>query len=201
MYKAILKPLLDFLIALVCLVILSPVFLLLIVILLFVNSGRVFFIQKRIGKNEEPFFIYKFRTMKDLKDTVGRTLPDDMRQQGFGNLLRRLHLDELPQLLNVLKGDLSLIGPRPLLPEYLPYYSINQKKRHDVKPGITGLSQVLGGNSLEWHQRLRLDSFYAEKISFGLDLRILAMTLGYIFSKQKKGKAFSRSFIDSLLNP
>ncbi len=201
MYRSIVKPLFDFVTALVCLVLFSPILILLILILLFLNKGNIFFIQKRIGKNEKSFFIYKFRTMKDLKDANGNYLPDDMRQQSFGTFLRRLHLDELPQLFNVLKGDLSLIGPRPLLPEYLRYYSASQNKRHDVRPGITGLSQVLGGNSLEWHQRLRMDSFYAEKISFMLDIRVMLMTLTYIFKKHKKGKAFSKSFIDSLPHP
>ena len=196
-YISLIKPLTDAILSFIVLLALSPLLLLISTCLLISGGGPVLFIQKRIGKNERPFLIYKFRTMPVKLDSFGKLLPDEERQSTFGNMLRFLHLDELPQFWNVIKGDISIIGPRPLLPEYLPYYSDNQKKRHNVKPGITGLSQIYGGNSLPWNQRLRLDSFYAENISFGLDMLVFAKSLVYIFKGKQGKQIFSKSFIDS----
>jgi len=170
--------------ALLFLVLLSPLFLLIIIVLAIKNKGNVFFIQKRIGYQEKPFFLLKFKTMHDIVDSHGDLLPDLERQSGFGNFLRHYHLDELPQFINILKGDLNFIGPRPLLVEYLPYYNETQRTRHKVKPGISGLVQVLGGNALNWGQKLRLDVFYVMHQSFLLDCRIIGLTIAYFFKKR-----------------
>jgi len=199
MYKKVIKPAFDFIAALVSLVLLSPFFLIIAIVLFFVNQRKVFFTQKRAGYNEKIFTIIKFRTLRDIYDENGKQLPDFQRQFAFGTLIRRLHLDEMPQLFDILQGSSSFIGPRPLLPEYLPYYTEDQRKRHDVKPGITGLSQVNGANSLDWGERLRLDAFYAENCTCKMDLSILISTIRYIFMKpkaEKEKQLFSESFID-----
>jgi lipopolysaccharide/colanic/teichoic acid biosynthesis glycosyltransferase len=198
MYVSIIKPIVDRVGALVLLVPALPVVLLAAILLFLSNRGKVFFIQSRIGYRERKFKIIKLKTLRDVKGTEGNLLPDEDRTFPIGLLIRRLHIDELPQLLNVLLGDLSFVGPRPLLPEYLPYYSQYQKLRHDVKPGLTGLSQVMGGNALPWPQRLRLDAWYALHLSAGLDVRILAQTIRYMFSA-KQGKSshvFSEHFVE-----
>lgn len=194
-YISLLKPLFDFLIAFSLFIISSPILLFISVIQLIANKGQVFFIQTRIGKNEKPFQIYKFQTLRNVKDSTGKFLPDSERQTTLGNSLRKLHLDELPQLINVIKGDMALIGPRPLHPEYLSYYTDYQKSRHTVKPGITGLTQVFGGNGLPWNQRLRLDSFYALKLNSRLDILILLRTIAYFFHKKTSAPHLSESFI------
>lgn len=139
-------------------------------------GSPVFFTQMRPGQNGKIFKIYKFRTMTNEKDKNGELLPDEQRLKGVGKTIRRISLDELPQILNVLKGEMSFVGPRPLLPEYLPLYNARQATRHDVAPGITGLAQVMGRNAISWDEKLEWDAKYAEQISFWLDMKILALT-------------------------
>lgn len=193
------KPLFSYVAAFLLLILLSPVFIFIILIMTVTNNGEVFFFQKRVGYNEKIFWLLKFKTLKDTKDISGRMLPDADRQFRLGTFLRHYHLDEMPQLFNVLKGDLNFIGPRPLLVEYLPYYTAEQRKRHLRKPGMTGLAQSLGGNMLNWHQRFRLDCFYAEKCSLALDIRIIKLTIRYFLKKRSDKNIqslFSESFID-----
>lgn len=198
-YISYMKPMLSFAAALVLLVLLSPLFIGVIIALAIANGGDIFFFQKRVGYNEKIFWLLKFKTLKDTKDSSGRMLPDTQRQFRLGTFLRYYHLDEMPQLFNVLKGDLNFIGPRPLLVEYLPYYNAEQRKRHLRKPGITGLAQSLGGNMLNWHQRFRLDCFYAERCSMALDIRVISLTIRYFLRKKAEKNIqslFSESFID-----
>ena len=175
-YK-IIKQLLDFHFALLLLALLSPIFLALIVCLFISNNNKVFFLQQRPGKDEKLFNIIKFKTMNDNRDKNGNLLPIEKRVTKLGSFIRKYSLDEIPQLLNVIKGDMSLIGPRPLLPEYLPFYTENEKKRHSVKPGITGLAQVNGRKLIDWDTRLKLDVYYVDNISFKMDLDILFKTI------------------------
>ncbi|MBT0607925.1 sugar transferase [Aequorivita echinoideorum] len=176
MYSRIIKPIFDFIFALLGLLILSPLFLIVMIGLFFANNGKPFFYQKRPGKGERIFTIVKFKTMNDKRDAQGNLLPDHARLTKIGRFVRGTSLDEIPQLLNVLKGDMSFVGPRPLLPEYLELYSPQQAKRHDVKPGITGWAQVNGRNAISWERKLELDSWYVEKQSFQLDIKILFLT-------------------------
>ena len=176
MYKNFIKPTLDFCFALMALLFLSPFLLFFILSLTVVNKGRPFFIQKRPGKNGKIFKIIKFKTMTDERDVEGNLLPDSERLTVIGKLVRKTSVDEMPQLLNVLKGDMSLIGPRPLLPEYLDLYNKRQSKRHLVRPGITGWAQVNGRNAISWNKKLELDVQYVENISPGLDLKIMWLT-------------------------
>jgi lipopolysaccharide/colanic/teichoic acid biosynthesis glycosyltransferase len=149
-----------------------------ITLLLFIrNNGSPFFLQKRPGKDEKIFRVLKFKTMTDNKDQKGRLLPDSERLTGLGKLIRKTSLDEIPQLINVLKGDMSLVGPRPLLPEYLSLYNSRQKRRHEVKPGITGWAQVNGRNAIEWNQKFEYDVWYVDHISFVLDMKIIFKTI------------------------
>lgn len=177
MYNTYIKPVFDFMIALVAVIILLPVILVTALIVYFSIGSPVMFSQIRPGKNEKLFRLYKFRTMNDLHDHTGELLADRERITSFGKILRRTSLDELPQLFNVLKGDLSLVGPRPLLVEYLPEYNEKQRKRHNVKPGITGWAQVMGRNTLTWEEKFNLDVYYVENISFMFDLKILFLTI------------------------
>ena len=172
----IVKRFLDFIIALTALLLLAPIFFVVFVCLLIANQGKAFFYQKRPGKNEKIFKIIKFKTMNDKKDENGEFLPFDQRVTKIGNFIRKYSLDEIPQLINVLKGDMSLVGPRPLLTDYLPLYSDIQKKRHDVKPGITGWAQVKGRNSISWNQKFTYDVWYVENISLLLDVKIMLLT-------------------------
>jgi lipopolysaccharide/colanic/teichoic acid biosynthesis glycosyltransferase len=176
MYVRVFKPSLDFLISVVVALILSPVFLILLFVIYFKLGKPVFFRQSRPGKNEKIFMFYKFRTMNNKCDSKGELLPDFERMNKFGRFLRKTSLDELPQLFNVIKGDLSLVGPRPLLVEYLPLYNETQKKRHMVKPGITGWAQINGRNAITWEDKFNLDLYYVENISFSLDLKIFFKT-------------------------
>jgi lipopolysaccharide/colanic/teichoic acid biosynthesis glycosyltransferase len=185
LYRSIVKPLVDFLLALVLLLILSPIILSSGFLLLFANKGKVFFFQQRPGLNAQPFKIIKFKTMRDTFDKKGGLLPDEVRLTIVGRFLRSVSLDELLQLINVLKGDMSIIGPRPLLMHYLPLYSKEQTRRHEVKPGITGWAQVNGRNSISWEEKFRLDIEYVDKLSFLFDCKILWMTL--IKVVQRKG--------------
>jgi len=177
MYQKTLKPLLDFLIATVALIIIAPIFILVLFLLTLANSGKPFFFQKRPGKNEKIFTIIKFKTMNDKKDKKGVLLPDDKRLTKVGKFVRATSLDEIPQLINVIKGDMSLVGPRPLLSEYLLLYSDFQKLRHLVKPGVTGWTQVNGRNSISWEQKFEYDVFYVENCSFALDFKIVIRTI------------------------
>lgn len=183
MYKIIIKTILDKIISFCSILILAPIILIVIFLLFFINHGKVFFIQKRPGKNEKVFNIYKFKTMNDRKDKDGNLLPDEKRITKVGDIIRKLSIDEFLQFINVLKGDMSIIGPRPLLIEYLPLYNEHQKKRHNVKPGITGWAQVNGRNAISWQDRLNLDVWYVENISFWLDIKIFFMTIMKIFKR------------------
>ncbi len=177
MYNFFFKRFQDFSIALLGLVILSPIIILVTIGLFISNNGKPFFIQKRPGKNEKIFRIIKFKTMNDKKDSLGNLLSDAQRLTKIGSFVRKTSIDEIPQLINVLKGEMSLIGPRPLLPEYLPLYNEMQKKRHEVKPGITGWAQINGRNAISWQQKFEYDVCYVENISFKLDCKILFCTL------------------------
>lgn len=183
-YKNYLKSLFDFITALVGLIVLSPLFILVTVSLFFANQGKPFFFQIRPGKNEKIFKIIKFKTMNDKKDSDGNLLPDADRLTKIGNFVRKTSLDEIPQLINVLKGDMSLIGPRPLLPEYLPLYNESQRRRHEVKPGITGWAQVNGRNAISWKQKFEYDVWYVENVSFLLDCKIVFLTIKKVFKRE-----------------
>jgi undecaprenyl phosphate N,N'-diacetylbacillosamine 1-phosphate transferase len=184
MYKKIIKRFLDFIIALIGLVLILPLFVLVIVGLFFANHGKPFFFQTRPGKNGRLFKIIKFKTMNDKKNSEGNLLSDEYRLTKIGAFVRKTSLDEIPQLLNVLKGDMSLIGPRPLLPEYLPLYNESQSRRHEVKPGITGWAQVNGRNAISWAQKFEYDVWYVENVSFLLDLKILYQTIKKVFKRE-----------------
>ena len=184
MYVRILKPLFDRLVALAILLPASP-FLALTALLIYFKMGPpVLFTQPRPGQNGKIFNIYKFRTMTDERDEQGELLSDGERLKGIGKTIRALSIDELPQLFNVLKGDMSIIGPRPLLVEYLPLYSEEQRRRHNVKPGITGWAQVNGRNAISWKEKFALDCYYVDHISFLLDLKILLMTIKKVFMRE-----------------
>lgn len=177
MYLKFFKPLFDFILSFIGLIVLSPFFLMVFLALLINNKGKVFFLQKRPGKGEKIFKIIKFRTMNDKRDQEGNLLPDKKRLTAVGEIVRKTSLDEIPQLINVIKGDMSLIGPRPLLPEYLPLYSEVQKRRHLVKPGITGWAQINGRNAVEWDKKFEFDVWYVQNVSLLLDLQIMFITL------------------------
>jgi lipopolysaccharide/colanic/teichoic acid biosynthesis glycosyltransferase len=185
MYNKFIKRLLDLTIGLISFALICPVFIFISIALYLLNSGRPFFFQKRPGRNGEIFTIIKFKTMNDKKDSLGNLLPDNLRLTKIGSFVRKTSLDEIPQLLNVLKGDMSLVGPRPLLPEYLPLYNEFQLKRHNVKPGITGWAQVNGRNAIGWDRKFELDVWYAENVSFLLDLKIVFQTVLKVL--QRKG--------------
>ncbi|WP_420600845.1 sugar transferase [Flagellimonas sp.] len=180
MYKSI-KRFFDFLAALFGLLLISPVFILVTILLFMANNGHPFYFQKRPGKNGKIFTIVKFKSMNDKKDANGNLLPDEKRITKVGAFVRKTSLDELPQLFNVLKGDMSLIGPRPLMVGYLELYNDFQKKRHLVKPGVTGWAQVNGRNAISWDQKFEYDVYYVENQSFGLDIKILLMTIKKVF--------------------
>jgi lipopolysaccharide/colanic/teichoic acid biosynthesis glycosyltransferase len=184
-YKDILKPLTDFLSALILLIILSPIIFGVIILLAIVNKGSVFFLQIRPGHHAKPFKIIKFKTMRDAFDAAGNPLPDEIRLTRIGQWIRSVSLDELLQLVNVLNGDMSLVGPRPLLMQYLDRYSPEQARRHEVKPGITGWAQVNGRNAISWEDKFRLDVEYVDRISLALDCKILWMTFFKVI--QRKG--------------
>lgn len=176
-YVRIVKPLADFFVALVVFIILSPVFLLVVLLLAIANGGKPFFFQLRPGRNGRIFRVIKFKTMNDKRDKRGELLPDAARMTRIGAFIRKTSLDELPQLLNVIKGDMSIVGPRPLLVEYLPLYNGEQRHRHDVRPGITGWAQVNGRNAIGWEQKFAYDVWYVNNISFALDFKILLLTV------------------------
>lgn len=185
MYKSFLKRLLDFLLALMGIIIISPMFLLLWIWLSIANKGAgVFFFQERPGKDEKIFKVIKFKTMNDRKDASGKLLPDAQRLTKVGKFVRSTSLDEIPQLLNVIKGDMSLIGPRPLLVQYLPLYDETQRRRHQVRPGITGWAQVNGRNAISWEQKFEYDVWYVDNVSLPLDVKILLMTIQKVFKRE-----------------
>ncbi|EHE7780588.1 undecaprenyl phosphate N,N'-diacetylbacillosamine 1-phosphate transferase [Campylobacter coli] len=175
MYEKWIKRIFDFVLALFLLVLFSPV-ILITALLLKITQGSVIFTQNRPGLNEKIFKIYKFKTMSDERDEKGELLSDELRLKAFGKIVRSLSLDELLQLFNVLKGDMSFVGPRPLLVEYLPLYNEEQKLRHKVRPGITGWAQVNGRNAISWQKKFELDVYYVKNISFLLDLKIMFLT-------------------------
>ena len=184
MYSPLFKRILDLSIAFIALLLLSPILLTVTILLTMANQGKPFFFQTRPGKNEQLFNIIKFKTMTDAKDGSGNLLPDAERMTKIGNFVRKTSVDELPQLLNVLKGDMSLIGPRPLLPEYLPLYNQEQKKRHTVKPGITGWAQVHGRNTISWSAKFKFDVYYVEHLSFWLDVKVLFLTIKKVLVRE-----------------
>ncbi|MEL1247925.1 sugar transferase [Flavobacterium helocola] len=184
MYQNRIKIVLDKIGALLAILLLSPIFILITLLLLFLQK-QVFFIQTRVGKNQKRFAIYKFQTMSEARDAEGKLLPDNARISSIGKFLRATSLDELPQLLNVLKGNMSLVGPRPLLPEYVHLYSDYQNQRHQVLPGITGYVQVKGRNALTWEARFDLDVYYVQHISFLFDCKILFLTFITVFDFKK----------------
>jgi lipopolysaccharide/colanic/teichoic acid biosynthesis glycosyltransferase len=184
MYKHFFKPLIDFLAAFFSLLLLSPLLILVGIFIAIANRGNPFFIQKRPGKDERIFQIIKFKTMNDKKDENGNLLSDAERLTTIGRVIRKASIDELPQLINVLKGDMSLIGPRPLLPQYLELYNEKQKQRHLTKPGITGWAQVNGRNAISWQQKFGYDVWYVNNINFILDVKIILMTLKKVFTSK-----------------
>lgn len=197
MYKTFIKPIVDFSLALIGFLLLSPVFIIVTIGLFFANQGKPFFFQLRPGKDGKIFKIIKFKTMNDKKDEHGNLLPDADRLTKVGSFVRKTSLDEIPQLLNVIKGDMSLIGPRPLLPSYLVLYNDFQRRRNEVKPGITGWAQVNGRNSISWEKKFEYDVWYVEHISFGLDLKILFLTIRKVFVREgisQEGQATMEEF-------
>lgn len=184
MYKNFFKRVIDFFAALIGLMLLFPIFIIVTVGLCLANNGKPFFFQLRPGKNGHIFKIVKFKTMNDKKDKDGNLLPDGERLTSIGSFVRKTSLDEIPQLINVLKGDMSLIGPRPLLVQYLPLYNSVQARRHDVKPGITGWAQVNGRNAISWEEKFNLDVWYVNHISLKLDLKILFLTVKKVFIRE-----------------
>lgn len=177
MYKLFLKRFIDFTLSLIGFLLISPIFLLLWLLLTIANKGAgAFFTQSRPGKNEKIFKVIKFKTMNDERDSEGNLLPDAQRLTKVGKIVRSTSFDELPQLLNVIKGDMSLIGPRPLLVQYLPLYDDTQRRRHELRPGITGWAQVNGRNAISWEEKFKLDVWYVENISFQLDVKIFVRT-------------------------
>ncbi len=183
MYKNFIKRALDIIISLCGIIILSPVYLILWILVRVKLGNPALFTQDRPGKNEKVFKLYKFRTMTDERDEKGELLPDEIRLTGFGKILRSTSMDELPELFNILKGDMSLIGPRPLLVRYLPYYTEEERHRHDVRPGLTGLAQVNGRNALGWEDRFSYDLQYVEHCSFLMDMKVLGMTVGKVLKR------------------
>lgn len=197
MYRNVIKPTLDFLTALIAFILLSPLLLLITILLSLTNQGSPFFIQTRPGKNEKPFRLIKFKTMNDQRDAEGHLLPDKDRLTSMGKFVRKTSLDELPQLINVLKGEMSIVGPRPLLVEYLPRYNQEQKRRHEVKPGITGWAQVNGRNAISWEAKFAYDVEYVNNLSFALDRKILWMTMVKVFRSEgisQRGEATMEKF-------
>lgn len=184
MYRLFFKRLLDFLLSLFALIVLSPM-LLIIAFLVRIKLGTpIIFKQKRPGRNEKIFTLYKFRTMTDAKDEEGKLLSDEIRLTKFGRLLRSTSLDELPELVNIIKGDMSIVGPRPLLVKYLPLYNDKQRHRHDVRPGFTGYAQVNGRNAINWEEKFNLDIYYVNHISFFIDIKITVKTVKTVLFRE-----------------
>jgi lipopolysaccharide/colanic/teichoic acid biosynthesis glycosyltransferase len=189
LYKNLIKRILDLLAAVTALLFFMPFMLIIILLLLLTGHTRLFFVQKRVGLNDKIFPLIKFISMTNEKDAAGHLLPDEKRLTRFGSFLRKSSLDELPQLINVIKGDMSIIGPRPLLVNYLPLYNERQRKRHLVRPGITGWAQVNGRNAISWQQKFEYDIWYVENQSFLLDLRIFFITIGHTLLRKDISQA------------
>jgi lipopolysaccharide/colanic/teichoic acid biosynthesis glycosyltransferase len=183
-YESYIKRLLDFLLALLALLILSPILLLLCILVRVKIGAPVLFCQDRPGRNEKIFTIYKFRTMTEKKDTKGNLLGDGERLTAFGRFLRASSMDELPELFNIFKGEMSIVGPRPLLVQYLPLYNDEQRRRHEVRPGLTGLAQVYGRNAISWEEKFALDLQYVNHVSFAGDVRIFFRTVRMVFARE-----------------
>ncbi|MDM1457278.1 sugar transferase [Myroides odoratimimus] len=184
MYRGVVKRLLDFCIALIAFLVFSPLFIVLVIFLAVANQGAgVFFFQERPGIHRKVFKVIKFKTMNDKKDSEGKLLPDVQRITKVGKFVRATSLDELPQLINVIKGDMALVGPRPLLVKYLPLYNESQDRRHEVRPGITGWAQVNGRNSISWTAKFELDVYYVDHLSMMLDIKILLLTVKKVFMR------------------
>ena len=183
-YRTHWKRIIDFISSLVLLMILLPLILVITLLLIILNRGKAFFIQERPGMNEKVFRLFKFKTMRDTRDEQGKLLPDDQRMTRTGKIIRSLSLDELPQLINVLAGNMSLVGPRPLLVRYLSLYSKHQSRRHEVRPGITGWAQINGRNILSWEERFEHDIYYVEHLSFLFDLKIIARTIRSVLRRE-----------------
>jgi len=184
MYKIFLKQVFDFFSSIIALIILSPLFIVCAILLAIANGGKPFFFQLRPGKNDKIFKLVKFKTMNDKKDLNGNLLLDEQRLTSVGKFIRKTSLDEIPQLFNVIKGDMSLVGPRPLLVEYLPLYTPLQKRRHEVKPGITGWAQVNGRNTISWEQKFEYDIWYINHYNFIVDIKILLLTFIKVFKSE-----------------
>lgn len=183
MYRYFFKRLLDIVLSLITIIILSPIYIIVAILVKTKLGSPILFTQERPGKNEKIFKMYKFRSMTDEKDEEGNLLPDEVRLTKFGKLLRSTSLDELPELFNILKGDMSIVGPRPLLVSYLPYYNEEEKHRHDVRPGLTGLAQVSGRNYIAWDDRFKKDVEYVNNQSFLLDVKVIINTIKIVLKK------------------
>ncbi|REC49604.1 sugar transferase [Chryseobacterium pennipullorum] len=197
MYRHFFKRVIDFIIALIGIIVLSPIFIMVMIGLYFANQGKPFFFQKRPGLHEKVFKIIKFKTMNDKKGLDGELLPDAERLTGIGAFVRKTSLDEIPQLINVLRGDMSLIGPRPLLVQYLPLYNEHQAKRHEVRPGITGWAQVNGRNAISWEKKFNYDVWYVNNVSFYQDVKILFLTVKKVVVREgisQEGQATMEMF-------
>lgn len=184
MYAKCFKRVIDFVLSLLAIIIFSPILLILIILGVVFMGGNPFFTQERPGKDEKIFRLFKFRTMDNRKDKDGKLLPDDIRLNKYGRFLRSTSLDELPELLNILKGDMSIIGPRPLMVRYLSYYTDEERKRHSVRPGLSGYAQVHGRNNVDWAERMKMDVYYADHVSFKMDLKILFETILIVIKRE-----------------
>lgn len=184
MYKLFIKRLLDFILSLLALIVLSPILLVVALLVKIKLGSPVIFKQERPGKNEKIFILYKFRTMADVKDRYGNLLSDESRLTKFGKFLRSTSLDELPELINIIKGDMAIVGPRPLLVKYLPLYNDKQKHRHDVRPGFTGYAQVNGRNAISWEEKFDLDIYYVNHLSFFMDIKIIIKTFKTVLLRE-----------------
>jgi len=196
-YSKIFKRGMDFIVALIALILLMPIMFILILLLLITGHRKFFFVQQRVGYNEKLFYLLKFRSMTEAKDENGNLLSDEIRLTNFGKWMRKTSLDELPQLFNVLKGDMSIIGPRPLLIQYLDLYTHEQRKRHWVRPGISGWAQVNGRNAISWNKKFELDVWYMNNMNFFLDFKIIFMTIKKIFVSEginQNGQATVEAF-------
>lgn len=192
-----LKRCFDFVVALISIVLLSPILIIIAILVRLKLGSPIFFLQERVGKNNRVFKIIKFRTMKDARDKEGNLLPDEKRMTSFGAIIRSLSIDELPELINILKGDMSIVGPRPLLVEYLSLYNEEQIKRHNVLPGLTGWAQINGRNNLTWNEKFELDVWYVNNCSFSLDLKIIFLTIYKVFKRadiNKEGQVTTEYF-------
>ena len=202
-YKRYFKRFLDLIFSIFGFIIISSLFLIITLLLIIANRGKPFFFQTRPGRNGVLFRIIKFRTMNNKRDKAGNLLPDDKRLTLIGSMVRKTSMDEIPQLINVIIGDMSLIGPRPLLPEYLPFYTEKQCRRHECKPGITGWAQVNGRNAISWDEKFKLDVWYIDNINFLLDIKIIFLTIKKVVQYEgisAEGHVTMPTFIDYIKN-